>query len=96
MTPEEKAKRMEDLKKKRESVENELSAMETELSDEILSKKLGDLTVKEYLEVISGTNTCAMPAGGDMGEMMKASMDMLTKNPAMAKNLMKMFTGQRY
>jgi hypothetical protein len=94
MTPEEKAKRMEDLKKKRESVENELTAMETELSDEILAKKLGDLTVKEFLEVIGETN--AMPIGGDMAEMMKASMDMLTKNPAMAKNLMKMFTGQRY
>jgi hypothetical protein len=94
MTPEEKAKRMEDLKKKRENVENELTAMETELSDEILSRKLGDLTVKEFLEIIDGTN--AIPTGGDMGEMMKASMDMLTKNPAMAKSLMKMFTGQRY
>ena len=96
MTPEEKAKRMTDLQTKKENAESELVAMEEEVSDEMLNRKLGDLTVKEYLEIVgASSSTCAMP-GGDMGDMMKSSMDMMMKNPSMMKNMMKMITGQRY
>ena len=96
MTPEEKVKRMEDLQMKKEKAESEMVAIGEELSDELLNKKLIDLTVKEYLEIVGGSsNTCAMP-GGDMGDVMKNSMDMMMKDPNMMKNMMKMITGQRF
>ena len=97
MTPEEKVERMKNLQQQKESAETELDTMKEEVSSEILDKKLVDLTVREYLEIVGSTSSnCAMPSGEGMGDMMKNSMDMMMNNPAMMKNMMKMITGQRY
>ena len=96
MDDEEKEKRRVELRKKLEDVQNELDATDT-IDEETLNKKIGDLTVGEFLEILGSTGgggTCAIPPMGNMGDMMKMSMDMIKNNPDMMRQMMKMFGGR--
>ena len=96
MNEEEKEKRRVELRKKSEELQNEIDDIET-IDKETLDKKIGDLTVGEFLEILNSTGgggTCAIPATGNMGDMMKMSMDMMKSNPDMIKQMMKMFGGR--
>ena len=95
MNDEEKERRREELRKKSEEIQNELDET-TAIDEETLNRKIGDLTVGEFLEIFSSTGgTSGVPQMGDMGDMMKMSMDLMKNNPDMIKQMMKMFSRGR-
>lgn len=104
----EKERRRNELLEKRKSsrVEeenNEEDIVMFELPEEVKNKKLGDLTVQEFLDIIV---SYAIPGdidkkkgdtgGFDFSTLMEMSMNMIKENPQMLKEMTKMFSGKRY
>ena len=94
MNEDEKTKRREELDKRRNellSLENEV-ALDEKIDEETLNKKIGDLTVKEFLEVISKTT------GGtsNNSDIFSSTMEMMQNNPALMKNMMGLMGNMRF
>ena len=76
---------------KRNELDAEIEVAE-KLDDEVLQKKLTELTVGEFLDILGRGSTCAGGMGGmgDINGIMETTMKMMQENPSMMKNMLKM------
>ena len=79
---------------KRNELDAEIEVAE-KLDDEVLQKKLTELTVGEFLDILGKGSTSVGGLGelgdvGGMGGLMESTMKMMENNPSMFKNMMKM------
>ena len=77
---------------KRNELDAEIEVAE-KLDDEVLQKKLTELTVGEFLDILGRGSTCGaggMGGLGDMSGVMETTMKMMQENPSMMKNMLKM------
>ena len=94
MNDEEKAQRRLEMDKKREellTLENEV-AIDEKIGEDTLNKKIGDLTVKEFLGVISKTTGGA----SNSGDILSSTMEMMKSNPDLMKNMMGLMGNMRF
>jgi len=99
MTPEEKKARIEELRKQKVDLKDgENLTAEDIIDEEILNRKITDLTVKEFLDVLDKAGGLGGMDifGGDVNSMLDMSMKMVQEHPEILKEMMKLFSGRRY
>ena len=94
MNDEEKAQRRLEMDEKRKellTLENEV-AIDEKIGEDTLNKKVGDLTVKEFLDVITKTTGGA----SDTSDIFSSTMAMMKDNPNLMKTMMGMMGNLKF
>ena len=93
MNEDEKTVRRKEMDQKRAellSLENE-AAIDEKIDEETLNKKIGDLTVQEFLDIISKTSVTP-----DNKDIFTSTMEMMKDNPSLMKNMMGLMGNMRF